>query len=81
MAVVSSSAYSTYSPLFQSLFEVTRRWKIMNPEKLRGVYGKLVYLLQASPNLNPSPTPKPSWSPTTGEPLPKPPSPDPSPTP
>ena len=81
MAVVSRSPYSTYRPLFQSLFEVTRRWKIMNPEKLRGVYGKLVYLLQASPNLNPSPTPKPSWSPTTGEPLPKHPSPDPSPTP
>ena len=62
MAVVSSSAYCTYSSFFQSLFEVTRRWKIMNPEKLRGVYGKLVYLLQASPNLNPSPSPRPSWS-------------------
>ena len=54
----------------------------MNPEKLRGVYGKLVYLLQVSPNPNPSPdlnpspgpkpkpNPNPSWSTCCRTPIP-----------
>ena len=45
-ATLESHAYSDYRDFFREIFEVTRRWKIMNPEKLRGVYGKLVYLLQ-----------------------------------
>ena len=63
-ATLESRAYSDYRNFFREIFEVTRRWKIMNPEKLRGVYGKLVYLLQdADPNPNPTPTPTPTPSP------------------
>ena len=39
-------AFSDYPDFFSPLFEVTRRYKIMNPEKMRDTYGKMVYLLQ-----------------------------------
>jgi len=38
--------YSDYEVLFRKIFEIARRHKIMNPEKMRTEYGKLVYLLQ-----------------------------------
>lgn len=38
--------YADNAPFFQNIFEIGRRYKIMNPEKMRSEYGKLVYMLQ-----------------------------------
>ncbi len=38
--------YTPHRDFFRKVFEVARRHKIMNPEKMRTEYGKLIYLLQ-----------------------------------
>lgn len=38
--------FGTYGPFLQNVYEYVRRHKIMNPEKLRTNYGKMVYMLQ-----------------------------------
>ena len=39
-------SFADYPNFFAPLFEVCRRYKIMNPEKMRDTYGKMVYMLQ-----------------------------------
>jgi hypothetical protein len=43
--VMSERSYSDLPEFFAPLFEVTRRYKVMNPEKMRETYGKLMYIL------------------------------------
>lgn len=41
-------SYEDNEEFFQTIFEIGRRHKIMNPEKMRSAYGKLMYLLSDS---------------------------------
>lgn len=43
-----SREFSSKSAFFQTVLEIGRRYKILNPERMRDSYGKLMYFLQDS---------------------------------
>lgn len=46
--MVVNREFAGSAEFFQGVFEIARRYKIMNPEKMRTAYGKMIYLLQDS---------------------------------
>lgn len=40
--------FSEQTRFFQAVFEIGRRYKILNPERMRSAYGKLIYFLMDS---------------------------------
>ncbi|MEW5306377.1 MAG: hypothetical protein WDW36_008845 [Sanguina aurantia] len=49
-ALIKDRDFASNAAWFQSIFELGRRYKIMNPDKMRSEYGKLMYLLMDSVN-------------------------------
>ncbi|CAM9406552.1 unnamed protein product [Ectocarpus sp. 12 AP-2014] len=46
MTMIDERGYSEHEGFFQDVLEIARRHKIMNPEKMRTEYAKLIYLMQ-----------------------------------
>lgn len=46
--LLQSREFSTRKAFFQTVLEIGRRYKILNPERMRDSYGKLMYFLQDS---------------------------------
>lgn len=51
--IIEDGTFDRHSDYFAAVLEVGRRFKIMNPEKMRDGYGKLIYMMQdiASPEV------------------------------
>ncbi len=43
--LINNKSFKDNEEFFQKIFEIGRRHKIMNPEKMRDAYGKLMYML------------------------------------
>jgi hypothetical protein len=46
VSLLEDKKFSDNEQFFQQVFEVGRRFKIMNPDKMRSVYGKLMHILE-----------------------------------
>ncbi|CAI2196236.1 16433_t:CDS:10, partial [Funneliformis geosporum] len=46
--LIANKSFEENEEFFQKIFEIGRRHKIMNPEKMRDAYGKLMYMLMDS---------------------------------
>ncbi|KAK9816451.1 hypothetical protein WJX72_000489 [[Myrmecia] bisecta] len=46
--LIADRSFADNAEFFQDCFEVGRRFKVMNPDKMRSEYGKLVYMLMDS---------------------------------
>lgn len=48
--LVKNRNFKQNEEFFQNVFEVGRRYKIMNPDRMRATYGKLLYMLMDTAN-------------------------------
>eukprot|EP00915_Cephaloidophora_sp_WS-2016_P011397 GHVH01016751.1.p1 GENE.GHVH01016751.1~~GHVH01016751.1.p1 ORF type:complete len:622 (-),score=77.50 GHVH01016751.1:238-2103(-) len=46
--LMTDNDYGLHTDVFQTMFEIMRRYKIMNPDLLRDAYGKCIYMLMDS---------------------------------
>ncbi|KAK9836379.1 hypothetical protein WJX84_009511, partial [Apatococcus fuscideae] len=46
--LITDRSFKDNAPFFQECFELGRRYKVMNPDRMRSEYGKLVYMLMDS---------------------------------
>ncbi len=44
--VLKDRDFSPFEEFLRDVFEIGRRYKIMNPERMRSEYGKMIFLLQ-----------------------------------
>lgn len=50
--LVKNRDFKANETFFKDVFEVGRRYKIMNPDRMRGTYGKLLYMLMDTADSN-----------------------------